>query len=477
MNQQLGKSDLDATRAGWSARSQRDFRLASLVPVDRTGIVMQSQPGGQDYPYPHFDGHAVAHHGDRIGCRFDAGQFCNRPGRTPFGTAVAEMEVSMWASAKLHGRRFGVRHATSLIRLMSVDRRVTHRDGGVAIITYAGHRVWWTLVFVSPYVSGLCAVVAAPTLSGKAIGLLIGCLTGLLLGPRFARQLHAGASFDVGDRPWMLTDVATVTGRQVGDRMLGAVTLLADRYAARLVLSVRPDNTPAVNLYHRHGFLSIGSRRGLMLMQRVPKPSVKASPSGDSRAFGAGYPVLARAFEHSELTAALCATTVGALLFVYRSEPQIWLMPGVAAVAVYAATIDLATRRIPNVLMASGAMVSIAVLAVLSGRNDVSFRRALLGMIVMAIPLLVSHLVTRSRTPGLGDVKLAGVLGLALGAVHPVLAYFALTSALVLGAVLGGLHRWLTGQRTFPFAPAISVGVVGVLLVAGAVGVDRQWLL
>lgn len=487
MDQQLIVPSLDR-RAGsrgmpvgmyGTACSRRLLRSKRSVATAQTVFGFELQPCADGYLYPHFDGVLVAHPGDRVGRGVQGGRLGDGPCLLASGV-VAEVEVSIWASARLHSRRFYVHRATSLIRLMSVDRRVAHPDGGVAIVTFAGHRLWWTLLFVAPYVSGLGALVAAPNLGGKAIGLLISCLAGFLLGPRFARQLHAGASFDVRDQPWMLTDVATVTGLHIGDRMLEVITSLADVNPARLVLSVRPDNASAVHLYQRHGFLSIGSRKSLLLMQRVPlctKSAVTTPPPSDGWSIDASDPVPATDVAHSRLTAALCATTIGALVLAYRSEPQVWLMPGVAVVAVYAAAIDLATRRVPNVLTASGAMVSIAVLAVLSGRNDVSFRRALLGMIVMATPLLVSHLVTRSRTPGLGDVKLAGVLGLAVGAVHPVLAYFALTSALVLGAVLGGLHRWLTGQRTFPFAPAVSIGVVGVLLLAGAVGVDRQWLL
>ncbi len=68
-------------------------------------------------------------------------------------------------------------------------------------------------------------------------------------------------------------------------------------------------------------------------------------------------------------------------------------------------------------------------------------------------------------------MKIAAVVGITLGAVHPVAAYLALTVALVLGAVEGAVYRKVTRERAFPFAPAISLATLAVLLVIGLVGV------
>ena len=84
----------------------------------------------------------------------------------------------------------------------------------------------------------------------------------------------------------------------------------------------------------------------------------------------------------------------------------------------------------------------------------------------MAGPLLVSHLVTRGRTPGLGDVKLAGVLGLTLGAVSMRSAYVALLTSLLIGAVFGLWYQRRSGRTGFPFAPAIALSTIVVLVVA-----------
>src|SRR3982750_1672515 len=60
---------------------------------------------------------------------------------------------------------------------------------------------------------------------------------------------------------------------------------------------------------------------------------------------------------------------------------------------------------------------------------------------------------------GMGDAKLAGVMGLALG--PPV----ALALLVALGA--GTLYGALAGARTMPFAPFLAMGAVGALVGSG----------
>jgi leader peptidase (prepilin peptidase)/N-methyltransferase len=64
---------------------------------------------------------------------------------------------------------------------------------------------------------------------------------------------------------------------------------------------------------------------------------------------------------------------------------------------------------------------------------------------------------------GLGDVKLAGVLGVYLGAavIEAMLVAFAAGSAV--GLVLLARHGWAARSRTIPFAPCLALGALVAL--------------
>lgn len=67
---------------------------------------------------------------------------------------------------------------------------------------------------------------------------------------------------------------------------------------------------------------------------------------------------------------------------------------------------------------------------------------------------------------GLGDVKLALLMGLYLGWVHPVLCLYAVIVACLLGLVAGGILYFARGRKSsqFPFGPWLALGCVLVLL-------------
>jgi prepilin signal peptidase PulO-like enzyme (type II secretory pathway) len=155
------------------------------------------------------------------------------------------------------------------------------------------------------------------------------------------------------------------------------------------------------------------------------------------------------------------------LCVVFWGEPQVWLMPIAAFVAVIAADVDWRTRRIPNTLTGGGLAAATIVAVPLVVTGDVSAWSMLSGAALMSGPLLATHLLTRSRMPGLGDVKLAFVLGGLIGSVSPVAAYLALLGSLLTGATFGIAYRRRTGGRAFPLGPAISAASVTMLLVFG----------
>ena len=130
------------------------------------------------------------------------------------------------------------------------------------------------------------------------------------------------------------------------------------------------------------------------------------------------------------------------------------------AVLVGLAAYDLALRRLPNAVT-----VPTAVLAVLL---RLAFERSVLGEVLVAgvaafAAFLLLALVLRGGV-GMGDVKLAGMLGFLLGG--------AVLAALVIGAVAGGvaavvvLARPGSDRRTaFAYGPYLALG--GAIAILG----------
>lgn len=163
-------------------------------------------------------------------------------------------------------------------------------------------------------------------------------------------------------------------------------------------------------------------------------------------------------------TAALCA------LVVLVVGPHVQALLGVALVLLLVpiTLIDLDCRRIPNLLTASGAVLALVLVAALEPGKLAEHAIAGLG----AGGFLLAAVLAYPRGMGLGDVKLAAVLGLFLGrAVAP-----AMMVALVAGTLAGVLVMArlgvAEGRRTkLPFGPFLALGgLVGVL--AGPAVVD-----
>jgi leader peptidase (prepilin peptidase)/N-methyltransferase len=125
---------------------------------------------------------------------------------------------------------------------------------------------------------------------------------------------------------------------------------------------------------------------------------------------------------------------------------------GVAGAGVFlalAALVDLHERKLPNRLLA-------AALAAALGGALASFDRdvivaSLIGMLLAGGLML---LVRLSRGLGMGDVKMAGVVGASTGSVALVAAPLALAIASLLASAYGLLAR----RRRVPLGPALWLG-------------------
>jgi leader peptidase (prepilin peptidase) / N-methyltransferase len=163
-------------------------------------------------------------------------------------------------------------------------------------------------------------------------------------------------------------------------------------------------------------------------------------------------------------TGLLCAAVVVAK----GADADAWLGLALVLLLVPITLIDIDVRLIPNVLTLTGAVAALAILA-LTDRG--SLVEALLAGAAAGGFLLVAVLAYPSGM-GMGDVKLAGMLGLFLGrAVGPAM-FVALVSGTLVGAIIIARVGAARGRKTaIPFGPYLALGgLVG--LFAGDALVD-----
>ena len=173
-------------------------------------------------------------------------------------------------------------HSRPRCRLISADQRITHPDGGIALLTEAGHAIRATALFAATYIPAFLGM-----LSGFAIGSVplvavtvpAVVVSALILGSRCERPIRARRAFDTARHPWVLSDVATEPHLGIGNQLLSEVVRRADAATADIVLTVAQDNATARARYVRHHFLLIKGRGRTIAMRR----QVRARLSGSDR--------------------------------------------------------------------------------------------------------------------------------------------------------------------------------------------------
>jgi leader peptidase (prepilin peptidase)/N-methyltransferase len=139
------------------------------------------------------------------------------------------------------------------------------------------------------------------------------------------------------------------------------------------------------------------------------------------------------------------------------------------ATLVPAAAIDVRHRRLPDgYVLAAGAVLMLAGLvswAALGTSLTDQTTRAGLGALVMAAPLVVVHLASPASM-GFGDVKVAVVLGAAVGTADWRLGLVALALATGTASLVGLVRR----AATMPFGPFLVGGSAGAVLLGATVG-------
>ncbi len=137
----------------------------------------------------------------------------------------------------------------------------------------------------------------------------------------------------------------------------------------------------------------------------------------------------------------------------------------VAALTGAAAMVDLHEHRIPNRLLGwSSFIVGVALI----GSDIGAVLAVAAGLLGAAVPMIVVRL---HRGIGMGDVKLAGVLGAAGGLVHPSLG----VALVFVAALASGLYGALRGIRRLALGPWLwtawsavtTAALVHLVLVSG----------
>jgi leader peptidase (prepilin peptidase) / N-methyltransferase len=185
----------------------------------------------------------------------------------------------------------------------------------------------------------------------------------------------------------------------------------------------------------------------------VPRPALRCGSCGS----GFGRPGVLEL-----VTAAVLALLLGR----FGDSPQAIPFTFLGALGVMLAAIDISVQRLPDrlVLPAFPLLISLLALAALLERNGAGLVRALLGGLALGAGFLALALLRPGQLGG-GDIKLAGLVGLALGW----LGWPAVMTAAGLGFVLSAVTALaLLAARRVSLSSAVCFGpfLLGGALIA-----------
>lgn len=176
------------------------------------------------------------------------------------------------------------------------------------------------------------------------------------------------------------------------------------------------------------------------------------------------------------LWCALAAAVVGAVLGASRgfvADLPVWIYLSTLGVAL--GYVDWQTRLLPTRLVApSYGVVGALLLVAFAVEHDTDqlVRAAICWIAVFAIYFVLWFVYPRGL--GYGDVRLSGLLGMALGWLGWTSAAVGTYAGFILGGLVGGLLALLrvVDRKSYPFGPFMLVGAALGVLVA-----DGDWVL
>ncbi|MCW2831957.1 MAG: prepilin peptidase [Aeromicrobium sp.] len=199
---------------------------------------------------------------------------------------------------------------------------------------------------------------------------------------------------------------------------------------------------------------------GPLVLRRTPEPP---KPAPDKLP----YEVLAETRLLS-VGLALGAAVMAGVVAWRIDEPElvpVWVL--VAGVGSWLAFVDWQTKLLPFVLVAPlylGTLALVVLGALLLSDRDVLVGAAIANVAVYLVFRLLYWLATRffGGAFGYGDVRLSGVLALALGALGASEVFVGIYAGFILGAVLGLVLSRLKiiDARGYAFGPYMVVGAV-----------------
>ncbi|MFD9704937.1 prepilin peptidase [Lentzea sp. NPDC059081] len=167
---------------------------------------------------------------------------------------------------------------------------------------------------------------------------------------------------------------------------------------------------------------------------------------------------------------AVSAAVLAVLAVKFAGSAEVLAFAALGAVGVALAFVDAAERRLPDVLTLPAYPLVLALLTVsaLTGGTFGALGRAVLGGLALVVVYRVLELVNPAGM-GHGDVKLSGVVGMALAWLGwPVLllgAALAFVLSAVVSLVLLALRR-VTLKSTLPFGPFMLLGAFAAVLLS-----------
>ena len=175
-----------------------------------------------------------------------------------------------------------------------------------------------------------------------------------------------------------------------------------------------------------------------------------------------GVPISAR----YPLVEALTAALYVAVVLAGGIDGNVWLGVAFVTMLVPVALIDLERRIIPNAILAPAALVAVVLLAVVD--PGALPEHLIAGAAAGSFFLLAA--LAHPRGMGMGDVKLAAVIGLYLGRVVAPAVFAALVLGVAVGAVIV-YRRGIAGARktAVPFGPFLALGGLVAMFVGGPI--------
>ena len=137
--------------------------------------------------------------------------------------------------------------------------------------------------------------------------------------------------------------------------------------------------------------------------------------------------------------------------------------------------IDLELYILPNKITYPSILVSLAVVVPLAYLGADNPGGAILGAVIggvayagfLGVTLIAYELIVHKEGMGMGDVKLAALLGIWIGYLNPFLVLYALIAASIIGLVVGAIVMIVRkASEPYPFGPWLALGAVGTILLS-----------